>query len=189
MVAAGGIAEARRLMALDRLRGMAALGTLFRSGRLPDPPLNGRYAGEFLAIDIAPGLTQLARLAAAHAVRWQGKQFDAGRGTGVNIVTRDSLPFLRLFWPLYHGHWRDGPATYRVFPFRTRIGPALGSPEQRVLKIDYDLPGNPRLSVRRLLDELVELDDRLYLGRASFLWWWGRWQVVAYFTLRNCSIV
>jgi hypothetical protein len=52
-----------------------------------------------------------------------------------------------------------------------------------VLKIDYDRPGNPRLSIRRVLDELVQLDGGLYLGKAHLKWWWGRWQMVAYFTL------
>jgi hypothetical protein len=106
----GATLEEQRLLAGDRGLGPRALGALFRSGRPPAPPLDGRYAGEFVAIDIAPGLTQLARLAAAHAVRWRGKQFDARGGTGVNIITKDSLPFLRLFWPLYHGYWRDSPS-------------------------------------------------------------------------------
>jgi hypothetical protein len=181
---AGGIAETRRLLPRDAARGTEELEGLFRSGRLPDPPLDGRYAGEFLSINIAPGLTQMARLAAAHAVRWRGKQFDARKGTGVNIVTRDSLPFLRLFWPLYHGYWRDGPSTYRLFPFRSYAAGALGIPRQQVLRIDYGLPANPGLSVRRLMDELVQLEEDLYLGRAIFHWWWGQRQVVAYFALR-----
>jgi hypothetical protein len=185
MRAASRVSERKRVPLLGQTREISELEELFRSGRLPDPPLHGRFAGEFVAIDIAPGLTQLARLAAARAVRWRGKGFDARGEAGVNIITRDSLPFLRLFWPLYHGYWRDGPSSYRVFPFRTYAGPALGMPGQRVLKIDYDLPGNPHLSVRRLLDEVVELDDRLYLGRAIFYWEWGRRQVVAYFTLRR----
>jgi hypothetical protein len=34
-----------------------------------------------------------------------------------------------------------------------------------------------------VLDELVQLDNRLYLGKAHLKWWWGGWQVVAYFML------
>jgi hypothetical protein len=52
-----------------------------------------------------------------------------------------------------------------------------------VLKIDYDLAENPGLSIRRVLDELVQVDDGFYLGKAHLKWWWGRWQLVAYFTL------
>jgi hypothetical protein len=52
-----------------------------------------------------------------------------------------------------------------------------------VLKIDYDLNGNPLFTVRRVLDELVQIDDNLYLGKAHVRWWWGRWQMVAHFSL------
>ena len=55
--------------------------------------------------------------------------------------------------------------------------------DREVLKLDYDLPKNPAFPIRRVLDELVELSDRLYLGKAHMKWWWGRWQTVAYFSL------
>jgi hypothetical protein len=45
---------------------------------------------------------------------------------------------------------------------------------------------NPALTVRRVLDELMQLDDNLYLGKAHVRWWWqpaGSWQTVAFFTL------
>jgi hypothetical protein len=56
-----------------------------------------------------------------------------------------------------------------------------------VLKIDYDLDSNPSLTVRGVLDELVQLDDHLYLGKAHVHWWrpQGGWQMVAYFTLTD----
>jgi hypothetical protein len=43
------------------------------------------------------------------------------------------------------------------------------------------------LSLRRILDELVELEDGFYLGKAHLKWWWGKWQLVAYFSLTNRS--
>ena len=33
------------------------------------------------------------------------------------------------------------------------------------------------------LDELVQVDTSLYLGKAHLNWWWGKWQLVAYFSL------
>jgi hypothetical protein len=54
-----------------------------------------------------------------------------------------------------------------------------------VLKIDYDLDSNPRLSIRRVLDELVQVAPGEYLGKAHLRWWWGAWQTVAFFTLRK----
>lgn len=43
----------------------------------------------------------------------------------------------------------------------------------------------PELSIRRVLDELVQLSEGLYLGKAYVKWYWGRWQTVAFFLLRD----
>lgn len=37
-----------------------------------------------------------------------------------------------------------------------------------------DLAKNPGFSIRRVLDELVELSESLYLSKAHVKWWWGR---------------
>jgi hypothetical protein len=34
------------------------------------------------------------------------------------------------------------------------------------------------------LDELVQVEEGFYLGKAHLKWWWGKWQMVAYFSLR-----
>lgn len=178
------IASVRRAQALvrqDRARGLAALNDLFRAGAPPDPPLDGPYAGELVALDIAPGLTALFDRITSAWMPWRGKMFDAARGD--NIFTRDSLALAHIYWPLYHGYVDDGPETYRAFAFRTYVAPGRADPDRQVLKIDYDLEGNPRWSIRRVLDELVQVADGFYLGKAHLKWWWGRWQVVAYFTL------
>ena len=51
-----------------------------------------------------------------------------------------------------------------AFAFRTRLESGAVDPDVKVLKIDYDSDGNPRL-IRRILDELVEVDEALYLGK------------------------
>jgi hypothetical protein len=38
--------------------------------------------------------------------------------------------------------------------------------------------------VRRVMDELVQISDDTYIGKAHLKWWWGQWQLVAYFALR-----
>ena len=175
---------AQALLGRDRARGLAALEQLFRSGRPPDAPLQGRYRGELIALDIAPGFTQLASAVAGLWLPWRGKTFDPIRARGDNILTRDSLILARLYWPLYRHYVRDKADTYRAFAFRTEVGPGLLQPTLQVLKIDYDLPENPRLNIRRILDELVQVSQDLYLGQALVHWWWGTWQRVGYFTLR-----
>ncbi|MGH2538268.1 MAG: hypothetical protein ACRDHL_12805 [Candidatus Promineifilaceae bacterium] len=45
-----------------------------------------------------------------------------------------------------------------------------------MLKIDYNLAANPRLTIRRVLDELVQVGAGLYLGKAHVQSWSSRWQ-------------
>ncbi len=177
------IRAAQELVKRERRRGLAMLNEMFRSGSPPNPPLDGSYQGALVALDIAPGLTQLGQWIAGAWLPWKGKWFDAARACGANIFTRDSLLLARLAAPLYRGYVFDSPTTYHAFKFRTRVAAGLTDPDRQVLKIDYDLPENPRLTVRRVLDELVQLDTRFYLGKAHLKWWWGQSQRVAYFSL------
>lgn len=170
-------------MRTGRENGLAALNDLFRSGLPPVPPLNGRYTGELVALDIAPGITRLAQTIAGRWMPWQGKTFDRVQQRGDNVFRSDSLKLARIYWPLYRGYEEDGPNTYRAFAFRTWVGPGLADPDREVLKIDYDLLANPGFSVRRVLDELIQVADGFYLGKAHLKWWWGKWQLVAYFSL------
>jgi hypothetical protein len=178
------IGAAQTVLKQDRGRGLALLNDLFRAGTPPNLPLQGRYVGALVALDIAPGLTQIIEMIINRWLPWQGKTFDAAQACGDNIFTRDSLALAHLYWPLYRDYIDDGP-TYRAFGFRTYVAPGLADPDRQVLKIDYNLPGNPRLSIRRILDELVQVADGFYLGKAHICWWWGTWQCVAYFSLRS----
>ncbi len=177
------IREAARQVKRQRARGLAALNEIFRAGGSPDPPLDGHYAGELIALDVAPGLTQLAGTISAWWMPWKGKTFDGALACGDNVFTRDSLALAHIYWPLYRGYRDDGPQTYRAFAFHTRVAPGLADPDRQVLKLDYGGEGNPGLTIRRVLDELVQVADDLYLGKAHLKWWWGRWQLVAYFIL------
>ncbi|MBI4788255.1 MAG: hypothetical protein HY782_14585 [Chloroflexi bacterium] len=169
----------------NRREAFDALNLIFRAGVPPAPPLDGRYRGELIALDVAPGLTQFAETMAGRWMPWQGKTFDAARGTGDNLFTRDSLALAHVYWPLYRAYVDDTPQTYRAFAFRTYLGPGKSDPDRTVLKIDYDLAANPKATIRRVLDELVQIAGDLYLGKAHLHWWWGRWQTVAYFTLNK----
>lgn len=181
---AAGLQAAQSLLKHHRAQGLAALEQLFRSGTVPSP--DGRYAGKLVTIDIAPGLTQLAQWLANLWMPWQGKTFDATHQSGDNIFTNNSYSLARFFNPLYKGFVMDGTDTYRGFAFRTYVAPGLTDQDKMVLKIDYNLEENPALTVRRVLDELVQLPGDLFLGKAHVHWWWrpaGGWQTVAYFSL------
>ena len=175
--------SAQTLFKRDRAQGLAALNSLFRTGTVPEPSLTGRCGGKLIALDLAPGLTQLFQSLTNAWMPWLGKTFNAVNQSGDNIFTQDSYPLARFFNPFYRGFVVDGPKTYRGFAFHTYIAPGLADPDRSVLKIDYNLNENPSLSVRRVLDELVQLTEDLYLGKAHVHWWSGGWQTVAYFTL------
>ncbi len=181
------IRTAQNMLKQDRQRGLARLNDIFRAGQPPEPPLAGSYTGELVALNIAPGLTQLFESLLATWLPWQGKTFDPGRARGDNIFSRDSRVLARIYWPLYRNYVDDGNDTYRAFAFRTYIASGKSDPDRQVLKIDYGLRENPRLTIRRVLDELVQIADGLYLGQAHLQWWWGRWQMVAYFLLRSAK--
>lgn len=157
------------------------MNDLFRSGRLPEPLPQGRYRGEMLIIRIA-----LLRWIANAWMPWRGKTFRPSQGRGDNIFTRDSYRLARVFNPLYRGFFIESSETYRAFAFRTYTGAGLMDADRKVLKIDYNLKENPVLTVRRVLDELVQLEQDLYLGKAHVRWGWrsaGGWQTVAFFSL------
>ena len=161
----------------------SALNTIFREGCLPYQALDGNYAGQLLALNIVPVVTQAISLLFKVWLPWKGKMFDPDRASGLNIFTRKAYPLGRVLFPLYRDYNFDNPSTMRAFPFRTCAGTGMMDPELQVLKIDYDNPANPRFSVRRVLDELVQIDDNYYLGKAHVHWIWGRWQTVAFFAL------
>lgn len=174
--------EARALIRHHPKAAWAVLGELFRTGEVALP--TGRCRGELLLLDIAPGLTELAQVITGHWLPWQGKVF-ASQGSGHNIFTRDSLALAHLWWPLYRQYQNDGANHYRAFRFHTYTAPGLMNPDTSVLKLDYNLPENPAPSIRRILDELVQVEPGVFLGKAHLRWWWGRWQTVAFFTLRE----
>ncbi|HSL28193.1 MAG TPA: hypothetical protein VK900_03250 [Anaerolineales bacterium] len=162
------------------------MNTLFRNGTLPDPALDGRYQGAFLALDLGPGFTRLFEGLADLWMPWLGKTLDASQQSGDNILSKDSYLLARFFNPRYKGFVMEGRASYRAFAFHTYTGPGVADPDRIVFKIDYNLKENPALTVRRVLDELVQLADGVYLGKAHVRWWWhrvGSWQTVAYFAL------
>ncbi|HET6597201.1 MAG TPA: hypothetical protein VFG81_16360 [Anaerolineales bacterium] len=178
------------LLRVNRSKGFAALNDLFRAGTVPDSLLDGRYAGELVVIDLTPSLTPFFQWITNKWMPWLGKTFDSSSQRGDNIFTKDSYGLARLFNPLYHGFINDTSGTYRGFAFRTYTAPGLFDTDLTVLKIDYNLSENPSLTVRRVLDEVVQLDDHLYLGKAHVRWWFqpkDNWQTVAFFTLNQES--
>ena len=174
---------ARRQIVRDRASAIATLNDLFRSGVLPSPRLNGRYRGALITPSLNPMLDSLGRALTGWWLPWKGKTFDPGTSSGDNIFTNDGLCLSRLIWPSYRGYFADEPGQSRACQFRTYVGSGTLDPDLNVLKIDYDLDVNPKLIIRDVLDELVQIDDGFYLGKALLRRPGNRWVCAAYFTL------
>src|SRR5207237_7191398 len=81
---------------------------------------------------------------AGYSGSWIGKTFDAKHGTGKNL-------------------FRSASGVELLYPFKTVVGSGLADPVA-VIKIDYDIAGNPQW-LRRILDEIVQVDPNHYLGK------------------------
>lgn len=170
----------------DKRQMIAEINAVFRAGTLPSQPLNGRTRGSVVLMDIAPGVTQfMEALTGGGWMPWKGKTFDAASQTGDNIFSKAEVPIARVLWPFYRGIVPDGAEAVRAFKFKTYSGPGLRDPQQQVFKIDYASPDNPALSIRRVLDEIVQIKEGVFLGKAHLRWWWGNWTTVAYFKLET----
>lgn len=176
---------ARRQVVRDRAGAIAALNNLFRSGVVPNPSLNGRYQGTLITPSVNPVLDSFGRALTSWWLPWHGKTFDPAASSGDNIFTNDGLWLSRLIWPMYHDYFADGPGQSRACQFRTYISAGKLDPDMDVLKIDYDLDTNPPFIIRDVLDELVQIDDGFYLGKALLRRPGDRWVCAAYFTLNS----
>lgn len=177
------VEQAQMVLKQNRREGWEAFNRLFRQGTVPARGLNGRYHGQLLALNIAPGLTQLFTALTNWWLPWEGKHFYATQQSGNNIFSRQALALSYVFMPFYRVRIPDGPSHFRAFNFRTYTAPGLQDPDRQVFVLNYNLPENPAANVRRVVDELVEIEPGYYLGKAHLKTWFGTWQQVAYFSL------
>lgn len=179
------IRAAQALMQTHRAQGLAALNEAFRAGHPPEPPLDGPYDGELVALSDLGVTIPFVRTLLLWWLPWKGKYLNAGEATGDNIFGQNYRLLFRALYPFYRGiiESSDG-RTFRALKFKTSIKPGMADPDRQVMNIDYDSPDNPALTIRPIVDELVQLDEGVYLGKIHFKWWWGKWQMVGYFALR-----
>ena len=179
------IRMAQQLLRQRRRDGLAALDRLFREGTVPDPLPDGPYRGELIAIDIAPVVTPFVEWLTSFLMPWKGKYLIASEAKGDNIFSRRWRGAFALMFPLYRGNRDYGSDRFRAFVFETSTAPGKVDVDRQVFRIDYDRPDNPRLTIRRIIDEVVELREGVYLGKIHFQWWSGTWQMIGYFSLRQ----
>jgi hypothetical protein len=149
----------------DRKTALADLEACFRDAETPDR-IDGPTRGRVLTTTFGYGLDAIAGGIGRLWMPWQGKSFDPEAKEGRNLFAASFRPVLRLLWPRYDLDHPEGDRRLSAFPFTTWEGPSAFTPGgSAVLKIDYEHPQSPWL-IRDILDELVRIDEGLFLGQA-----------------------
>jgi hypothetical protein len=159
--------EERLRPRVQRAWALAELESMFSSGSAPARPLSGFLSGTILTSCIGGPADQVLSWIGDLYMPWLGKLFDANKGAGKNVLKRNARIPMALVWPSYEPVG-ESEEQIEAFPFETSEASSVIGSGAGVLRIDYDLAENPDLFVRRLLDEVVQLEDGLYLGRALY---------------------
>jgi hypothetical protein len=146
----------------------------------PSPPLDGETRGIMVTPTVPRPLDLGLRGLAALWLPWRGKRFDAAAERGDNLLSASARWPARVLWPSYQPEPLDDG--YAAFRFRTYVSPGTVDPDIETLKIDYDSDENPRLLVRDILDELVQIVPGAYLGKV-LLRRGSKWRLAGYFGL------
>lgn len=158
------------------------LNELFRLGTAPTD-LDGPTEGILVMTTTNPGVDTAVRAVTGLWMPWQGKRFDSDAGTGDNRLTKSTGLVSKLLWPLYS--MRDAEAGKLAFDFKTYVEAGKDDPDLQVMVIDYaDVEKNPRLIIRSIRDELVELVKGVYLGKILFNSG-DNYSKIGYFALRT----
>lgn len=166
----------------DRAGALRDLGSCFRDGEAPTD-LRGSTSGRLLTTTVGFGLDPVFVALSRGWMPWVGKSFDPDAKEGRNLFTDGAAIAMRVLWPSYTDRRPEGRGRFSSFPFSTWVGRSrTASGPDEVLMIDYSRPDGPWL-VRDVVDELVRIDEGLYLGQA-LLRWRDEHRRVAWFELR-----
>jgi hypothetical protein len=176
--------HALAMVRLDRPRGLEELEQRFAQGDAPGD-LHGPLRGRLLATTFGHGVDGPFESIARLWMPWRGKAIVTADGEGRNLFTAGGIRGTRVLFPGYRAAG-EGPAGPTAFRFRTAVAPSETSPATKVLQIDYrDIEENPAL-IRRILDELVQVDEGLFLGQA-LMQWRDRLRRAAWFSLERAD--
>jgi hypothetical protein len=174
----------RRVTGGDRDDAMAELQELFATGR-PSTGIEGPTEGVLVAFTAHPALDKTMAAITAAWLPWAGKTFDSEANRGRNLLLRSARLPARLPWPTYSmGSEGDHLA---AFDFTTYVEPGALDPDVDVLVIDYaSVEDNPRVLIKSIRDELVEIVPGAHLGKMLWTHRGGeRHSLLAYFALKS----
>lgn len=172
-----------RFSELGAAKRLDELGKLFRAGS-SSVGIDGPTEGQLVTFTAHPLFDRVAATITGAWMPWAGKRFDSATNSGDNLLARSAKWPARLPWPTYP--MRDAGDRLAAFDFETRVEPGKLDPETDVLVIDYaPVDSNPRLVIKQVRDELVEVVPGAHLGK--MLWHHGedRYSLAAYFALKS----
>jgi hypothetical protein len=147
----------------DRDGALNELQEMFVSGR-PAEGIRGQTEGLLVTWTMHPLVDKLLGAVTGAWLPWLGKNFDPDAGRGINTLTASARGPAKLLWPGYAT--REDPLGRSAFEFKTYVERGRLDPTVDVLVIDYEsVPENPRLVVRQIRDELVEIVPGANLGK------------------------
>lgn len=179
---------AARRLGSHRQASLATLNAIFNLGTAPHPAMSGPYRGDLLTLALFAPLDSYGRFMSRIWLPWKGKRFDPATSTGCNYLTPGGHRVARLTWPLYKHPTHTENGLYCYFTFKTSVAPTICAPTVAALKLDYNLPDNPALLVRSVLDELVQISGGYYLGKAYLRSRRGNHRLAAYFALHAAPV-
>jgi len=144
---------------------------MFVEARAPDPAPDGFHPGE-------------AHVLLDKKTPWLGKSFNAQASIGFNIFTPLGARILKFASPLYRRFSVNEEGNTRAYYFKTYVGKGKKDVNTDVFKLDYDMPENP-FWIRAILDEVVEIAPRQYLGKIHLKVLPGFYVSIGYFGLRE----
>ncbi len=159
----GWIEELGRRARSDRAEALGELQELFVAGR-PAQGIAGQTEGLLVAWTMHPAADRVIGALTRAWMPWLGKRFYPDRHRGENTLTESARWPAKLLWPLYR--MGDSPLGRTAFEFTTYVEPGELDPALDVLVIDYaSVEANPRLLIRQIRDELVEIVPGANLGK------------------------
>jgi hypothetical protein len=169
------------MLRLDRPLGLAEVQNCFAGGKAAEGLIGFRRA-RLIATTCGYGVDGPLEAMARMWMPWRGQHFSRQAAEGANLFTVGGRRAIRTVFPRYRGLGDDEVGT-SAFRFVTSIAPSVSHPGVTVLRLDYRGVGeNPSFPIRRMVDELVQIDEDLCLGQA-LMTWGGRPHRVAWFSL------
>jgi hypothetical protein len=147
----------------DRAGALAELQELFLCGQ-PAEGINGQTEGRLVTWSLHPVVDNAIGALTDAWMPWLGKRFDPERRRGANTLAAGARWPMKLLWPLYET--QPSPLGRTGFEFTTYVEAGRLDPSVDVLVIDYgSVPSNPKLVIRQIRDELVQIVAGANLGK------------------------